>query len=381
LLDAREIGDFCERGEHMRLPAEQEAIRAKCFHPARQFVEFSKEQIEQSIPKRFAEIVRRHPKRLAVKAGAQELRIDELNQLADRVAHAIISRCGVGNSTVVVLIKQGIDLLTGILGALKAGKCFALAELSWPREKLTAILEDSKADLIVTNDDGAELVRELISGSRKSLNVNQLVDSISGSNVRLDVSPDSLGYLVYTSGSTGKPKGVFQNQRNILHGVMRRINGFRIEPEDRLTLLSSGGHQAIMNIFSAVLSGAAIFPFDPREHSPAEFTEWLQREGITIYHSSASLFRQLATTLRGNEKLPSIRLVRSASEAALQSDVDLYRKHFSDDCIFCNGMGSTETGTSAFISRWATGDSPNLRMRNSSPILKTRPSVFISRAI
>ena len=41
------------------LPQEQEAIRAKCFHPTGTFIEFKKEEIEQSIPDRFEEQVRR----------------------------------------------------------------------------------------------------------------------------------------------------------------------------------------------------------------------------------------------------------------------------------------------------------------------------------
>ena len=42
------------------LPPEQEAIRAKCFHPSGTFVEFLKEEIEQSIPERFEKIVRKY---------------------------------------------------------------------------------------------------------------------------------------------------------------------------------------------------------------------------------------------------------------------------------------------------------------------------------
>jgi len=45
----------------LNLPPEQEAIRAKCFHPTGTFVEFKKEEIEQSIPERFEKIVRQYP--------------------------------------------------------------------------------------------------------------------------------------------------------------------------------------------------------------------------------------------------------------------------------------------------------------------------------
>ena len=51
------------------IPPEQEAIRARCFHPTGTFVEFKKEEIEQSIPVRFEKIVAEYPHGLAVKDG------------------------------------------------------------------------------------------------------------------------------------------------------------------------------------------------------------------------------------------------------------------------------------------------------------------------
>jgi hypothetical protein len=49
-----------------QLPPEQQAIRDRCFHPAGTFVEFPMEDVETSIPDRFAKIVRRYPNRIAI---------------------------------------------------------------------------------------------------------------------------------------------------------------------------------------------------------------------------------------------------------------------------------------------------------------------------
>jgi len=49
------------------LPPEQQAIRARCFHPSGSFVEFRKEEVEQSVPSRFEQMVRKYPDRLAIK--------------------------------------------------------------------------------------------------------------------------------------------------------------------------------------------------------------------------------------------------------------------------------------------------------------------------
>jgi hypothetical protein len=43
----------CPFDTRLRLPPEQEAIQVKCFRPTGKFVEFPKEEVEQSILERF----------------------------------------------------------------------------------------------------------------------------------------------------------------------------------------------------------------------------------------------------------------------------------------------------------------------------------------
>jgi len=74
------------------LPPEQEAIRAKCFHPTGAFVEFTKDEIEQSIPSRFEKIVRKYPDRILVKTATHTLTYAELNAMANRISHAILAK-------------------------------------------------------------------------------------------------------------------------------------------------------------------------------------------------------------------------------------------------------------------------------------------------
>src|ERR1051325_4659577 len=65
------------------LPPDQEAIRAKCFHPTGKFVEFAKDEINQSIPERFETMARLHPHRVAVQSSDGdfvEFAKDEINQ-------------------------------------------------------------------------------------------------------------------------------------------------------------------------------------------------------------------------------------------------------------------------------------------------------------
>ena len=74
------------------LPAEQQAIRAKCVHPSGTFIEFTKEEVEQSIPDRFEKIVAKYPDRIAVKTSTHTLTYAELNAMANRISHAILAK-------------------------------------------------------------------------------------------------------------------------------------------------------------------------------------------------------------------------------------------------------------------------------------------------
>ena len=329
------------------LPPEQQAIRAKCFHPSGTFIEFKEEEIEQSIPDRFEKIVRLYPHRLAVKAGKQALPYTSLNQAANRLARALLARRALGNETVALLFEHSVDVITAIVGTLKAGKLFLMLDPAFPVERITYMLEEGQAGCIVTNTRHMALAAQFTNASRHVCNIDALDDALSTANVGLALSPETLGYLLYTSGSTGKPKGVAQNHRNILHSTMRRTNAFRICPADRLTLLSSGTLQAVTNIFSTLLTGAGLYPFNVKEAGIPQLIAWLTQEEITIYHSSASLFRQVVNALTGEEDFSRIRLIRSASETGTKGDVELYRRYFSADCLFTNGLSSTETGTSS----------------------------------
>ena len=91
------------------LPPEQEAIRAKCFHPTGTFVEFKKKRSSN----RFRSGSRRSsgciPKRLALKARDRSSTYEALNQAANRIAQAILMQRGQREESVGLLLGKGIS--------------------------------------------------------------------------------------------------------------------------------------------------------------------------------------------------------------------------------------------------------------------------------
>lgn len=325
------------------LPREQQSIQAKCFHPNGTFVEFKKEEIEQSIPNRFERQVHRYPDRLAVRTRSHELTYDALNRAGNRVARAILAQRGAGEEPVALLFDQGAPVIASILGVLKAGKFYVPLDPSYPQARTAYMLEDSDAHLIVTDTQNLSLAKELAGNGHRVMNFEELDLSLSTENLELSVSPDNLAYMIYTSGSTGQPKGVVQTHRNVLHDIMNYTNAFHICRDDRLiTLTAYSFADTARSTNGALLNGASLYPLDVREEGLTHLAAWLIEQEITIYRSVPTTFRHFISTLDGKEQFPKLRLVYMAGEPVYKRDVELYKRHFASDCIFINGMGSTE---------------------------------------
>jgi amino acid adenylation domain-containing protein len=330
-------------------PPEQQAIRAGCVHPAASFVEFEKADIEQSIPDRFEEIVRKYPDRLALKTPHCALTYDELNRAANRVATAILSRRGEKPEPVGLLLEDPAQAIAAILGALKAGKFYVPLDRSSPPARIASILLDSGAGLLVTDGANSRVGAELTGRRLDQIGVDELSGG-SGENLGLTVTPEDTACIIYTSGSTGQPKGVVQNHRCLLHWAMIHTNHLGIARDDRLSLLHSWSVAAcIHHLFGSLLNGASLFPLDARLAGGGQLARWLTQEEITIYHSVPMVFRQLAVALSDDDSLHRLRAIILSGAPMIGNDLELYKSRFPSSCVLLHLIGTTETGN---VSSW-----------------------------
>jgi amino acid adenylation domain-containing protein len=325
----------------------QQSIRAEQVPASGPFIQFKKEEIEQSISDRFEQQVLRYPERLAVKTRNHTLTYSELNKAANQIARVILEQRGEGQEPVALLFEHGAPVVAAILGVLKAGKIYAPLDPSYPHARNAYILEDLQAGLIVTNDKNLPLAKALaqVQNAPQLFNIDEIDVSFSAPNPYLSLAPDTFAYIFYTSGSTGKPKGVVQNHRNVLHQIMTYTNSLHICADDRLTLLHSCSFSAArLDVFGALLNGASLYPLSIEEEGLTSLASRIIQEEITVYHWVPTGFRHFVRVLTGAEKFPKLRLIVLGSEPLYRIDVELYKKHFSHSCIFVNRLGTTETG-------------------------------------
>ncbi|MCB1120209.1 MAG: AMP-binding protein [Verrucomicrobiae bacterium] len=297
------------------------------------------EATEQSIHDRFEHQVALYPNRVAIRTRKNALTYRQLNEFSNRIANQLLDRLKDSAEPVAILFPQGIHAVASILGILKAGKCYVPLDPSQSKQHVLTMLEGSEATLVVTDHRNRELAEVL---GTQVLNIECIDDASPEDNPGIAVRPDDLAYIYFTSGSTGVPKGVMDNHRNVLHNVMRYTNTLKISPQDCLSLIQACVFSGtVSSMFGALCNGASVLAIDLPLETSASLAEFLIEENVTIYHSVPAIFRSF---LQGDLTFPGVRTVRLEGDQASGRDVRLFKKHFREDCVLVNGLGSTETG-------------------------------------
>lgn len=333
---------------HLRLLSDKDKYQFKTpvsdVHLKKEYAEFVFEA-EGTIAQRFVKQVHKYPNDIAVKTGNYQWTYEVLNRKANQVAGAFLSSRQQASKIVALLFRHDAPMLAGIMGALKAGKTYVPLDPYYPQERLGYILKDSSADLIVANNETVELARKLRRVSDiEIINIDDLSTEYQVEDSGFTISPHDLAYILYTSGTTGEPKGVMQNHRNVLHHIRVYTNNLHINHNERLSLLSTYSFDAaVMDIFGALLNGAALYPFDLRREDVSQLKLWMQAHKINIYHSTPTVYRYFMDTLKEGERFDKVRLVVLGGEEVYLEDFERYKVHFSNDSFFVNGYGPTES--------------------------------------
>ena len=112
---------------------------------------FAREEIERSLPERFAKVVAARSSFLAIAAGEDRLTYAELSRRADALAAEILRRQGDSAAPVAMLVRDPVAIVTAIFATWQAGKLCVPIDAALPSGRVESILRHSQSELLITD--------------------------------------------------------------------------------------------------------------------------------------------------------------------------------------------------------------------------------------
>jgi len=283
----------------------------------------------------FESQVEQTPDAVAVVFEEEQLTYQELNHRANQLAHHL-RHLGVGPEVLVgICVERSLEMVTSILGILKAGAAYVPLDPAYPKERLAFMLEDAQTPVLLTQKRLVPVVPE---HSAKVVCLDTDWDAIaleSEENPVSGATPNNLAYVIYTSGSTGKPKGVLVAHRSLCNLVKAQLKDFDVQPDSCVLQFASSSFDAsVSEVFMTLVTGATLVlsARDSLLPGPA-LIRLLREQAITHVTLPPSVLAVLPV-----EELPRLRTMIVAGEACPSDLVALWvpgRRFF-------NAYGPTE---------------------------------------
>lgn len=292
------------------------------------------------------------PNVTALICGEQTLTYQQLNQRVNRLAGYLTSLGVRPDAPVGVCLARSLDMMVAILGVIKAGGAYLPLDPAYPVDRLSFILEDAQAGIVVTQTTFGNLFQESESKPVFLDACEQDLNQFSPERPKSTITAENLAYVIYTSGSTGKPKGVMITHANLVNFVEVSRSGLDVHPEDIYLQSATIAYALSVRQLMVPLSVGATIVIASSEEvgDPLELFRLIKRRRITLMDMVPSFWRsciQRLSDLPKEEQINlldnSLRRIVSIGEALMFDLPRDWMERFGHRVKLVNIFGQTET--------------------------------------
>lgn len=267
---------------------------------------------------------------------------DELNRLSNRIANYIIENTALGkNDIIAVVVKDPVLSAASVLAIMKAGAAYLPILADNPPDRISFIIKDSNARVVLTDSD-----INISKGNEIYLDINGSIsenESLSSS----EIAADSLAYVIYTSGSTGVPKGVMiehYSLSNLISSLRQNVYSRYKHSLNELMITSFAFDVSVKQIFASLCNGNTLHILSSeRRLDSREIIKYIIGNSINVGDLTPSIFSVMLEEGFGEIRKPDLKELFLGSEALPYKLVkDFYNNSDNRGIIMTNFYGPTE---------------------------------------
>ena len=242
------------------------------------------------------------PYNIAVVDEVSEITYVELDRRSDVLATAL-KKAGVGTDTfVAIMLPRRKEFLIAVFAVFKAGGAYIPLDSDYPKERLSFMLKDSDAHILITTGTILkDCQTEQFFPREKQLLIDEFdFNELSDHPVNY-AQPSGLAYMIYTSGTTGMPKGVMIEHQSLRAYLGWHESQLKITHEDHCALHSSFSFDASLDdLMPPLVQGSQLHILSSElRHNMKEMNDYFKRHNIT----GLTLSTQLGIEMLNNYQL------------------------------------------------------------------------------
>ncbi|HEY8781714.1 MAG TPA: amino acid adenylation domain-containing protein, partial [Mucilaginibacter sp.] len=298
---------------------------------------------DNSIVDLFEEQAAKTPNATAVVFEEAQLTYKELNERSNRLARYLQKKGVKAETPVPICLERSAEMIIGILGILKAGGAYVPVDPDYPSDRISYMLEDTGAKLVLSSTASRERLNGTTQVSVIELDGDrEQIEKEKGSNLQTGIRPEQLAYVIYTSGSTGKPKGAMNEHRGIVNRLLWAQDYFKLNSQDAILQKTTFCFDvSAWELLWPLIAGARlVFAKPGGQADSAYLRSVIESQKITLLHFVPPMLSAFVSDLEAGD-CRGLKNVLCSGEALSPSQVQLFEEKLPEVKLH-NLYGPTE---------------------------------------
>jgi D-alanine--poly(phosphoribitol) ligase subunit 1 len=282
--------------------------------------------------------------RIALKCDGKFMTYKQLDSISESIAAFLLKELSDDRTPIVIYGNKENLIMPVMMAALKSGRAYIPIDISYPKERVEAILGEVHPKILVDFSEGNNFDNVRVLREKEIEEIDQEYKDIKVDRINW-VKADENAYILFTSGSTGKPKGV-QISSNNLDNFVEWIADYLNLDETEEVFMNQAAYSfdlSVTSIYPGLCYGKTLHGYSKETLSSLKnmFSD-MKDSGINIWVSTPSFAGMCVIEETFNSKmLPNLKAMVFVGEVLPKPLCEELLNRFKDTRII-NGYGPTE---------------------------------------